>query len=510
MELYDLFYKWVPVYIKLPVLFILILGILVCNGIFLGNTTDIYSDLGVYTEPYTQAYNAMYIGMGLGLIAHVRLKLRFSNKQLLLTGLLMMLLMNIICATTSNTILTITACLVLGFVKIWALVEVYVIWLLVWSKKFDTSRLYPFIYFTALGGLYFMTWLTTQLTYTYNWRYSYIVVFILLLFCILLVLVFAENHPLKRKFPFYQIDYIGLILLGSSMMMLDYATVNGKVEDWGASNNIIAAFWGAGITFLLFLRRELILKRPFFDFSIFGKATFRSGLLYFIFLGVVLPGTFQSTFTAGILHYEAIRNSELNLYLVPGIFAGCVLCFFWYYKGFDAEILILAGFLCFVIYHIMMYNSFANDFNINDFWLPLIIKGFGTALLYVAVGLYTTRNLNLTVVLSAAGAMIVVRSFIGGGIISALYGYFLYDQRIKHLDYLAGKLDANNYLANVNGAANLYRTMQQQATLAASKQLTGYVIIAGILISLIVLTKYLFKKLNSRANARAESYHRLP
>jgi MFS family permease len=500
MELYDLFYKWVPVYIKLPVLFILILGILVCNGIFLGNTNDIFSDLGVYTEPYTQAYNAMYIGMGLGLIAHVRLKQRFSNKQLLLTGLLLMLLMNVICATTSSTLLTITACLVLGFVKIWALVEVYVIWLMVWSKKFDTRRLYPFVYFTALGGLYLMTWFNTQLTYAYSWRYSYIAVFVMLLFCILLALIFVENHPLKHKVPLYQVDYIGLILLGSSMMMLDYATVNGKVEDWWASNKIIAAFIGAGITFLLFLRRELIIKRPFFDFSLFKMATFRSGLLYFIFLGVVIPGTFQSTFTAGILHYEAIRNTELNLYLVPGIFAGCVLCFIWYYKEFDAEILILGGFVCFVIYHIMMYNSFANDFNINDFWLPSIVKGFGTALLYVAVGLYTTRNLSIPVVLKAAGAMIVVRSFVGGGIIAALYGYFLYDQRVKHLDYLAGKLDANNYLANVNGAANLYRNMQQQATLAASKQLTGYIIIAGILISIIILTKYIFKKLNSRVN----------
>jgi len=503
MELYDIFYKWVPVYIKLPVLFILIFGILVCNGIFLGNTTDIFSDLGVYTEPYTQAYNAMYIGMGLGLIAHVRLKLRFSNKQLLLTGLLLMLLMNIICATTGNTLLTITACLVLGFVKVWALVEVYVIWLVVWSKKLDTSRLYPFVYFTALGGLYLMTWLTTQLTYTYNWRFSYILVFILLLICILLTLIFVENHPLKRRVPFYQIDYIGLILLGSSMMLLDYAVVNGKVEDWWASNKIIAAFWGAGITFLLFMRRELTIKRPLFDFAIFRKATFRSGLLYFIFLGVVIPGTFQSTFTAGILHYEAIRNTELNLYLVPGIFAGCALCYIWYYKGFDAEILIIGGFLSFVVYHVMMYNSFANDFNINDFWLPSVIKGFGTALLYVAVGLYTTRNLSIPVVLSAAGAMIVVRSFIGGGVIAAVYGYFLYDQRIKHLDYLAGKLDANNYLANVNGTSGLYRSMQVQATLAAAKQLTGYIVIAGILITLIVLTKYIFKKLSSRGNEPA-------
>ncbi|AYL96576.1 hypothetical protein [Mucilaginibacter celer] len=502
MELYDLFYKWVPVYIKLPVLFILIFGILVCNGIFLGNTNDIFSDLGVYTEPYTQAYNAMYIGMGIGLIAHVRLKMRFSNKQLLMTGLLCMLLMNVICATTSNTLLTIAACLVLGFTKIWALVEVYVIWLMVWSKKFDTSRLYPFVYFTALGGLYLMTWFNTQLTYRYNWRYSYIAVIILLLVCILLAIIFVENHPLKRKVPLYQFDYIGIILLASSMMLLDYAIVNGKVEDWWASNKIVAAFWGSVFTFLLFMRRELTIKHPFFDFALFKRGKFRSGLLYFIFLGIVLPGTLQSTFTAGILHYESIRNVELNLYLIPGILAGCMLCFFWYYNGFDPEILIFGGFLCFVVYHIIMYNSFANDFNINDFWLPLTIKGFGTALLYVAIGLHTTRGLPIAGAMGAAGAMIVVRSFLGSGIFAALYGYFVYDERVKHFDYLAGQLDAGNHIVAMGGAATSYRALQQQATLAAAKQLSGWIIIAGIIIMAIVLTKYIFIKLKNKADAQ--------
>ncbi len=80
MEIYDLFYKWVPVWIRLPVLFIIFFVILTANGIFLGNSTDISNDLGVNGEVYTQSFNALYIGMGLGLLFHLRLKMRFTGQ----------------------------------------------------------------------------------------------------------------------------------------------------------------------------------------------------------------------------------------------------------------------------------------------------------------------------------------------------------------------------------------------------------------------------------------------
>jgi MFS family permease len=499
MEIYDLLYKWVPVYLRLAILFILFFVVLTANGVFAGNITDMYSSLGVYVEPYTQAANAMYIGMGLGLILHTRLKMRFSSKTLLIAGLSGMLLMNIICATTSNPTLTVFACLIIGITKISALIEVYIIWMIIWSKKLDTRRLYPFVYFTALCGLYFVTWLTTWLAYSYNWRYSYIIIFIMLLVCILLTLIFAENHPLKKRLPLYQMDYLGLILLGAAMLLLNYAVVNGTVEDWLESKKIAGALFGAAICFLLFIRRELTTKHPIFDMQTFKKANFRLGLLYFFLLGIFIPGTFQSAFSGGILHYEMIRNMELNLYLIPGILLGCIYCYIWYLKEFDEDLLIMTGFVAFVIYHILMYNNFVTVFNIQGFLIPIIIKGFGQALLYISIGLLLTRNFSLTKIMGVGGAMIIVRSFLGSAVISAFYSYFLYAERIKRFSYLAGKTDPNNSLIKQQGTiTDFYKTIQEQATLTASKELSGYIIIAGIILLTILLIKYIYQKLMNR------------
>ena len=201
MEVNEIFYAWVPKYARHAILTIMALVALCANGVYLGITTNMYSDLGVYAEPYTMATNAMYIGMGGGFLFVGRLAAKASAKSGVIIGFIMMLLMNLICATTSSPTLTIAASLVLGFFKVLAIGVIYLALLVIWSKKLDSSRVYPFFYFIALAGLYFVTWLTTYVTYLYSWRYAYIVIFILMIFCIVLAVVFFENHELKKKIP---------------------------------------------------------------------------------------------------------------------------------------------------------------------------------------------------------------------------------------------------------------------------------------------------------------------
>ena len=155
MEFYDLFYTWVPLYIRIPILTLLYLVLLTANGVYTGNYNDMSSGLGSYAEPYQMSYYAMYIGMGIGSMSNIRIRERFTAKSLLLFGLIAMLLMNAVCATTNNPYLTILACFLLGVGKVSASTEVYLVWLQIWSKKLDVSRLYPFVYFIALSGLYF-------------------------------------------------------------------------------------------------------------------------------------------------------------------------------------------------------------------------------------------------------------------------------------------------------------------------------------------------------------------
>ena len=495
MEVPQFFYAWVPKYVRYAILLLMVFVALCANGVYLGITTNMYSELGVYSEPYTMAANALYIGMGGGFLFVFRLVLRFTGKSLIIVGFTVMLLMNLICATTNNPYIAVAASLILGFTKVLALGQIYLAWLMIWSKKGEAARVYPFFYFIALAGLNFMTWLTTYFTYLYSWRYAYILVFILLIVCIVLTVVFFENHKLKKKIPLYQLDIPGLLLLLISMMLMDYVAVYGKVEDWFASDAICASSFLALIAILLFIKRELKLKRPILDFNLFKIFNVNVGLFLFLILGFFTPSTFQSALSLNILHFELIRNSELNLFLIPGVLAGCVLTFFWYKKKYDGHILFIVGFAAYAVYHIMMYNKFVNDLNIADFWIPSMFKGFGQAILFISIGLYTTINLPLPSTLKTVGLILVVRSFLGPGIISGLYNYFVYANTNRHLSTLASQVDANEPLLQHADFKGYYTYILQQANLSALKEISGSIIIFGLIVIVVLTVVFAYRKI---------------
>jgi DHA2 family multidrug resistance protein len=480
MELKDLFYTWVPVWLRLPVLFLLFFVILTANAVYPGNSTDMYSGLGVYPEPYTEAFNAVYIGMGLGIMLEWRLKLRFSNKTLLLWGLSMMALANGVNMITDNPALVVLSCLILGFTKMTALVEVYIIWLVVWSRKLDATRLYPFVYLTALGGVYFTTWLTARLAYAYNWRHAYILMLILIGVCFIAGLLLVENHPPRHRLPLYQMDGLGLLLLASFLMLVNYVAVYGRMENWWESEKIQAATCLMPVSFFAFLAREMRVKRPVVPFSLFKKGSFRKGLFFFLLLGIFLPSSIQGTFTAGVLDFENISNARLNLFLIPGVVAGAILSWLWYFFKRNTEVLLFIGLAAFVAYYYVLYTNLATGLRPEDFWFMSLLKGFGTVIMYVVIGLYTTSGFPLNKVLTAAGMMILFRSLLGSGVAAGIYSWLLYAGRVRHFDRLAGssEADAGGFMRQ----AGYYRTLQEQATLAASKELCGIIIIIGILL----------------------------
>jgi len=496
MELKPPFYKWVPVWIKLPALFIFFFVVLTANGVYLGNATDMYSGLGVYPEPFSEAYNAVYIGMGLGLLVEVRLKLRFSGKTLLLWGFSMMLIVNVVNMFTGNPSLMVAGCLILGFTKMAALIEIYIPWLVVWSKKMDTTRMYPFVYFTALGGIYFITWLTAQLAWMYNWRLAYIAILIMLLVCILFALVFVEDHPLRRRMPLYQMDTLGISLLLLFLLLLNYISVYGKTENWWESSNIRMATILLPVSFFAFVAREMTVKRPAVPLRFFKKAGFVKGLFLFFLLGIFLPSSIQGTFTAGVLDFENIRNAELNLFLIPGVTAAAILCYCWYFYKLNKKVLLFIGFGAFVLYYYILYTNLATGLGLGNFWTMSLLKGFAITTLYIVIGLYTTSGFPLNDVLAAGGIMILVRSFLGSGIISGVYSYLLYAGRVRHLDILAGQPEADaGYGIKTVG---YLRDMELQATMTASKELCGIIITAGLVILGAIIFSHFFRSATHR------------
>jgi MFS transporter, DHA2 family, multidrug resistance protein len=127
----------------------------------------------------------------------------------------------------------------------------------------------------------------------------------------------------------------------------------------------------------------------------------------------------------------------------------------------------------------------------EDFWVMSILKGFGTATLYIVLGLYMTSGFPLNIVMHAGGMMILVRSFLGSGIVTGIYSYLLYAGQVRHLDILAGNADTD--AGSLIRPAGYYRNMQAQAAMAASKELCGFIIIAGVAILAGIVVSHFYR-----------------
>jgi MFS transporter, DHA2 family, multidrug resistance protein len=493
MDAQHLFYKWVPSPVRITALLLLYFAALNFKGVYQGNTTDVFSGLGVYAEPYMAAYNAVYIGMGLGLMIHRRLRMRFSARTLLLWGFTFMLLLNGVCGMTSHPAIVIAACLALGFTKVAAMMEVYLVWLFTWSRTGDRSRVYPFVYFLALSGTYFLFWWMTRLAALYSWRHAYISVLVVLLFCLLLVLLFVEHRPPHLTVPLYQMDWTGAGLLAAALMLVNYIVTYGRVEDWLNSGRIKGALVLLPVCLLGFVLREMTVRRPLFDLRLFRRPHFWKGLLLLGGIGIFLPGSLQFLFTDSVLHYELVRSMELNLYMIPGIAIGAIWSFFWFYYKRPPIVLFCTGLLAFVISYVLLYNQLVNDLGLGDFWLLSILKGLGTVLVYIVLGLYAVKLFPPDQLMKGIGVMVIVRSFLGTAIFSGAWSYFLYAGRVRHFDYLAGLTDpADRYRLPANAAEFL----QRQSDLAAVSQLTGIVIFAGMALLVVVLAVYFLRRID--------------
>jgi hypothetical protein len=99
-------------------------------------------------------------------------------------------------------------------------------------------------------------------------------------------------------------------------------------------------------------------------------------------------------------------------------------------------------------------------------------------------------------ILPAAGIMVIMRSFLGSGIFTGLYSYFLYAGRVRHLDHLAGLTAAGDYLADQRMSPTAYyQTLQQQATLTASQEMTGMIILFGLFTLAVIVLSETFRLL---------------
>lgn len=207
-----LFAEWVPKPIQLVLIIVFLLPILVVSGVYTGNLSFMVSSLGTHNEWIVFANYAGVVGMGVSLPIIFRYKLRFHTKFLMVRNLLLLAIASFMLATTDNNIVIVACSFFIGFLKMFALIELILPVMFIISPDGNRPRFYSIFYPLAIVIPQVAGYIMTHFGFATYWQNANFIMAILMLFLTALALIFMHNKRFDRKVPLYYVDWTGMIL----------------------------------------------------------------------------------------------------------------------------------------------------------------------------------------------------------------------------------------------------------------------------------------------------------
>ena len=244
-----------------------------------------------------------------------------------------------------------------------------------------------------------------------SWRWTFYVNIPVGIFTLLLMNVIPDTPTKERG-----LDWIGLILICTSIGGMQYVIDRGNSADWFTSPGIQFSAYLTVTCFFLFIMHQFgNTKDRIFDLAIFKDKNFAISSLMLSIVGLGLYGTMvlQPLMMEGLFNYPVLTTGIL---LAPRGLAGMasMVAVTQLIKHFDPRWIIFSGILiCTTGIWIGTYYSLS----INSHWLvwPMVLQGFGMGMIFVPLSSIAFSTLSQHLRTEAAGLYSLLRT-IGGSI----------------------------------------------------------------------------------------------
>ena len=275
------------------------------------------------------------------------------------------------------------------------------------------------------------------------------------------VVTFVRESPRYAKGK--PIDWWGILFLATGVGSLQIVLEKGETEDWFATPYITVLTFTTIVSAIAFLWRELSTDHPVVNFRILKNRSFAVGIVTSFVLGFALYGSvfIFPVFCQNLLGFNAQQTGEL---LFPGGMATiCMMPFvgMMLKRGVPGQFMATGGFFLFFVFTWMLSNSTLES-GTGDFFLPLIVRGLGMAILFVPLTTLALQELKGPEIGQGAGLNNMMRQLGGSFGIAIL-------TTLIHLKSGIVRSDLVSYLTDYNPAA-----IQRKADLIHGFVAKGY------------------------------------
>jgi DHA2 family multidrug resistance protein len=273
-----------------------------------------------------------------------------------------------------------------------------------------------------------------------GWRWIFFVNVPIGIVAILMVLAFL---PKDERRATTSVDWLAIALLAVGIGSFQGVLEEGQQEDWFESRLIVTLSIAAVVGLVIFVARSLASRTPVVDLRVLRHRSLWSGSIISVIVGMVLYGALFAVpiFAGGVMQYT---SQQVGMLLLPSALASAVAMPIaaMLSTRVDVRLLIVVGALILLGGLYMMVGLTPQTGGDDLFW-PLIVRGFGTVLMFMPLQLAALGPIPKKDVASATGFFNLTRQ-LGGSVGVALLTTVLEKREAFHRAVLVEKLASND------------------------------------------------------------------
>jgi DHA2 family multidrug resistance protein len=242
------------------------------------------------------------------------------------------------------------------------------------------------------------------------------------------------------------VDWFAILLLAVGIGSLQTLLEEGNSEDWFESRFIVALTAGTVLGLGALVWRLLKSDDPVVDLRVLRYRSLWAGSVLSIIVGIALFGALFSIplFAQTVLGFT---SQQTGMLLLPGALASAVAMPLAgrVLKVVEARVALVGGSLL-LITALFLLSNLSPQTGEGDLFWPLIVRAFGTVLMFLPLSLATLGSIPKEDIAKATGFFSLTRQ-LGGSIGVALLSTLLARRQAFHRSVLIEKVGMNNPLA---------------------------------------------------------------
>jgi DHA2 family multidrug resistance protein len=415
-----------------------------------GNLGATLSEIGWVSTSYSIA-NVIVIPLS------AWLGLRFGKKRYFIFSLVAFVLASILCGLASNLAMLIVGRVIQGLGGGGLLAKAQALMFETVPRE-EQAKASTIFSLGVIGGPAIGPALGGYLTDNFGWRWIFFINIPLGIIAVFMASTFLpQDDPHARKTG--SVDWQGILFLALGLGAFQTVLEQGQQDDWFSSVFIQRMAMLSVVGLVCFIWQELHTAHPAVDLRVLRYRSLAAGSVISLAVGMGLYGTVfvVPVFAQTVLQFTATKT---GLMLVPGALASAVAMFALapLMKIFSPKIMIAAG--CSITIAVMFAFAGLNpDTGSDQFYWPLIWRGFGTVVMFLPLSIVTLGSLPKKDVASGSGFFSLTRQ-LGGSIGIAGITTLVAKQQFIHRSQLVYDVSDLNpaYTERLNAATAQFNT----------------------------------------------------